>query len=64
MIKFIAQLPMTLTQEYHEVSLVVLMQKNALNDLLIESDLQPGLGFRFTVHKLGNKETVLFVGRL
>ena len=58
-LNIVAQLPVTLTQGDHKVSSVVLIQKNAPNDLLIGTDLQPALGFRLTVQKSGNKETVL-----
>jgi len=45
-LNIVAQLPVTLTQRDHKVSLVALIQKNAPNDLLIGPDLQPALGFR------------------
>ena len=38
---------------------MVLIQKNAPNGLLIGTDLQPALGFRLTVQKSRNQETVV-----
>ena len=58
-LNIVAQLPVTLTQGSHEVSSVVLIQQNAPVSLLIGTDLQPALGFRLTVQKSGNQETVL-----
>ena len=55
----VAQLPMILGQGDQEVSLVVLIQKDAPYDLLIETDLQPALGYMLTVRKSGNQEAVL-----
>ena len=55
----VAQLPMILGQGDQEVSSVVLIQKDAPQDLLIGTDLQPALGFVFTVRKSGNQEAVL-----
>ena len=55
----VAQLPMILGQGDQGVLSVVLIQKDAPQDLLIGTDLQPALGYVLTVRKSGNQETVL-----
>ena len=50
----VAQLPMILAQGDQDVSLVVLIQKDAPQDLLIGNDFQPTLGYMLTVKKLDN----------
>ena len=54
-----AQLPMILGQGDQEVSSVILIQKDAPQDLLIGTDLQPALDYMLTVKKSGNREVVL-----
>ena len=54
-----AQLPMIPGLGDQEVSSVVLIQKDAPQDLLIETDLQRALGFVLTVRKSRNQEAVL-----
>ena len=44
-----AQLPVTLSQGEYKILAMVLIQKNAPNGLLLGTDLQPALGFRFTM---------------
>ena len=55
----VAQLPMIPGQGDQEVSSVVLIQKDAPQDLLIGTDLQPALDFVLTVRKSRNQEAVL-----
>ena len=55
----VAQLPIILGQGDQEVSSVILIQKDAPQDLLIGTDLQPALGYMLTVKKSGNQEVVL-----
>ena len=55
----VAHLPMIPGQGDQEVSSVVLIQKDAPQDLLIGTDLQPALGFVLTVRKSRNQEAAL-----
>ena len=57
----VAQLPIILGQGDQEVSSVILIQKDAPQDLLIGTDLQAALGYMLTVKKSGNQE-VVFLG--
>ena len=61
-LNIMAQLPLILGQG-DQVSSTILIQKDAPHDLLIETDLQPALGYVLTVKKSGNVETVLLGDR-
>ena len=58
----VAQLPMILGQG-DQVSLIILIQRCTPHDLLIETDLQPTLGYVLTVKKSGNLVRVYIFGR-
>ena len=55
----VAQLPVTLSQGSDQVGAVVLVQKDAPNDLLIGTDIQPLLGFTLIMRKAGAVSTDL-----
>ena len=54
-LSLIAQTELTLSQGDREVQAVVLVQKDAPNDLLLGTDLQPQLGFTLSLRKGGGK---------
>ena len=61
-LSLIAQIELTLSQGDREVQAVVLVQKDAPNDLLLGTDSQPQLGFTLSLRKGGGKVVGLLGG--
>ena len=61
-LSLIAQIELTLSQGDRQVQAVVLVQKDAPNDLLLGTDLQPRLGFTLSMRKGGGEVVGLLGG--